>query len=148
MRAVEVGRHGGPDVLELVERDDPVPGDGELLVEVAAAGVNYIDTYQRSGAYPTEPPFVLGIEGAGRVVSVGPGVADVRPGDRVATDQLAARTPAAVSSVSMNGTRTLGTRSPNTFQLFTTPTMSSEGITTRNCPPKPLPAHTSCPRRS
>ncbi len=74
MRAVQVGRHGGPEVLELVERDDPTPGEGELLVEVAAAGVNYIDTYQRTGAYPTEPPFVLGMEGAGRVVSVGPGV--------------------------------------------------------------------------
>jgi NADPH2:quinone reductase len=84
MRAVEVGRHGGPEVLELVERDDPAPGDGELLVEVAAAGVNYIDTYQRSGAQPTEPPFVLGIEGAGRVTVVGAGVDGVREGDRVA----------------------------------------------------------------
>ncbi len=89
MRAVEVSRHGGPEVLELVERDDPTLGDGELLVEVAAAGVNFIDTYQRSGAYPTEPPFVLGMEGAGRVTAVGSDVGGsdgvgARPGDRVA----------------------------------------------------------------
>ena len=84
MQAIQVSRTGGPEVLEVVELPDPEPGEGELLVELAAAGVNYIDTYQRSGLYPTPTPFVCGMEGAGRVVAVGPGVADFAAGDRVA----------------------------------------------------------------
>jgi NADPH2:quinone reductase len=82
--AIQVSRTGGPDVLEAVELPDPKPGEGELLVELAAAGVNYVDTYQRSGLYPTPTPFVCGLEGAGRVVAVGSGVADFTAGDRVA----------------------------------------------------------------
>jgi NADPH2:quinone reductase len=84
MRAIEVRTNGGPEVLEPVELDDPVPGDGELLVQVAAAGVNYIDTYLRSGLYPATLPFVPGFEGAGAVVGVGAGVSDFAEGDRVA----------------------------------------------------------------
>jgi NADPH:quinone reductase len=83
-KAVRVSRTGGPDVLELAEIEVPEPAEGQLLVDVAAAGVNYIDTYQRSGLYPLSLPFVLGLEGAGRVASVGPGVRDFAPGDRVA----------------------------------------------------------------
>ena len=62
---------GGPEVLRLVERDAPEPGPGQVLVEVAAAGVNFIDTYHRSGLYPVALPFVPGLEGAGTVVAVG-----------------------------------------------------------------------------
>lgn len=67
--AIEVRQHGGPEVLTPIEIDDPTPGSGEIVVETAAAGVNYIDTYQRTGLYPTDPPFVLGLEGAGTVVA-------------------------------------------------------------------------------
>jgi NADPH2:quinone reductase len=83
MRAVVVGRTGGPEVLEVQERPDPSPGPGELLVDVEAAGVNFIDVYQREGRYPMDLPYVAGSEGAGRVRDVGAGVDDVRPGDRV-----------------------------------------------------------------
>lgn len=84
MLAVVVRENGGPDVLEYTEVDPPTPGPGQLLVDVAAAGVNYIDTYQREGRYPVRTPFVLGIEGAGTVSAVGEGVTDVEVGDRVA----------------------------------------------------------------
>ena len=85
VRAVVVTRAGGPDVLEVRELPTPEPGPGELLVEVGASGVNFIDVYQREGRYPTPTPFVLGIECAGRVVAVGPEVDGVTVGDRVAT---------------------------------------------------------------
>lgn len=84
-RAVVVPRHGGADVLEVQDLDVPAPGPGQLLVEVTASGVNFIDVYRREGVYPTEPPFVLGGECAGRVVAVGDGVADVSVGDVVAS---------------------------------------------------------------
>jgi NADPH:quinone reductase len=84
VQAIQVTRTGGPEVLETVELPDPKPGEGELLVELAAAGVNYIDTYQRSGLYPMPTPFVCGLEGAGRVIAAGPGVADFAVGERVA----------------------------------------------------------------
>lgn len=84
MRAIQITETGGPDVLHLTELPDPAPGPGGLLVEVAAAGVNYIDTYQRSGAYPMPLPLIPGSEGAGTVAAVGTGVGDVAIGDRVA----------------------------------------------------------------
>ncbi|GAA3874597.1 quinone oxidoreductase [Saccharothrix violaceirubra] len=83
-KAVVVRTPGGPEALEYTDVDAVAPGPGELLVEVAAAGVNYIDTYHRSGAYPLPAPFGVGLEGAGRVVGVGDDVGTVRVGDRVA----------------------------------------------------------------
>jgi NADPH2:quinone reductase len=89
MRAVRFSETGGPEVLRIEEIDDPTPGPGELVVEVAAAGVNFIDTYHRTGLYTLELPSGLGLEGAGTVRAVGDGVAHRRVGDRVAwTDQL------------------------------------------------------------
>lgn len=85
MRAIQVTETGGPDVLRLTELSDPEPGAGQLLVKVAAAGVNYIDTYHRSGAYPTPLPFIPGSEGSGTVVAVGPDT----PGNVAAGDQVA-----------------------------------------------------------
>jgi NADPH2:quinone reductase len=84
MRAIQITETGGPDVLRLVELPDPSPGLGQLLVELAAAGVNYVDTYYRSGAYPMPLPFIPGSEGAGTVTAVGPDVGDVAIGDKVA----------------------------------------------------------------
>lgn len=84
MRAIQVTEHGGPEVLKLVDIDPPKPGPTDLLVDLAAAGVNYIDTYHRSGAYPTKPPFVIGLEGAGTVREVGADVTEFTVGDRVA----------------------------------------------------------------
>ncbi len=85
MRALVVPENGGPEVLQVQQRPVPEPGPGQVLIEVAAAGVNFIDVYQREGNYPIPTPFVLGGEGAGRVSAVGPGVSDVAVGDVVAT---------------------------------------------------------------
>jgi NADPH2:quinone reductase len=84
VRAIQITECGGPEVLIPTELPDPTPGPGELLVEVAVAGVNYIDTYQRQGIYSMALPFVPGMEGAGRVREVGPGVTEFAAGDRVA----------------------------------------------------------------
>ena len=84
MHAVRIPRHGGPEVLESVDLPDPVAGDGEVLVDLAAVGVNFIDTYFREGIYPAPLPLVPGVEGAGTVREVGPGVTGFAPGDRVA----------------------------------------------------------------
>ena len=81
MRVVVGERLGGPDVLSVTERDAPRPGPGQVVVDVAAAGVNYMDIYQREGVgnYRPEPPFVPGAEGAGTVAAVGE---DVTPPGR------------------------------------------------------------------
>ncbi len=83
-RAIVVSATGGPEALKLEHRDIPEPGPGQVRVRVAAAGVNYIDVYFRTGVYPRPVPFVAGLEGAGRVEALGPGVSDLAPGDPVA----------------------------------------------------------------
>jgi NADPH2:quinone reductase len=84
MRVVQASQAGSADVLEVVECSDPSSQPGCLVVDVAAVGVNFIDTYQRSGLYPMKYPFTLGQEGAGTVIAVGDGVVGFAPGDRVA----------------------------------------------------------------
>ena len=81
---MEVRELGGPDVLTWTELAEPEARAGEIVVEVAAGGLNYIDTYQRSGLYPIPLPFVPGFEGAGTVIAVGAGVDSVSVGDHVA----------------------------------------------------------------
>jgi NADPH2:quinone reductase len=85
MRAVVLTRNGGPEVLELQEVPEPEPGANDLLVRVEAVGVNYRDVYERvgGGAYDVPPGTIVGVEGAGTVVSVGAGVDEFAPGDRV-----------------------------------------------------------------
>jgi NADPH2:quinone reductase len=84
MRAVVVIQTGGPEVLVAQDLPSPDPGPGELRVDVAAAGVNYIDVYYRTGAYPLATPFIPGSEGAGVVSAVGNGVTGFHQGDHVA----------------------------------------------------------------
>ena len=86
MRAIVVSELGGPEVMVAAEREDLAAGPGEILVRVAAAGVNFIDIYQRSGigAYTQRTPYTPGGEGAGTVLAVGDGVTDFTAGDRVA----------------------------------------------------------------
>ena len=84
MRAIQVNVCGGPEQLQLAEREACQPGEGEIAVDVAASGVNFIDVYHREGRYPMPLPFVPGLEGAGTVTAIGAGVTDVKPGDRVA----------------------------------------------------------------
>ncbi|WP_434457370.1 quinone oxidoreductase [Stutzerimonas urumqiensis] len=84
-KRIQFSRHGGPDVLELIERDVPTPGPGEVLVRNHAIGLNFIETYFREGLYaPPALPSSLGTEGAGVVEAIGEGVEGFRPGDRVA----------------------------------------------------------------
>jgi NADPH2:quinone reductase len=86
MRAVAVEEHGGPEVLKATDWPAPSPGPGQLLVDVAAAGVNFMDIYQREGRPPYRGslPHVPGAEGAGTVAAAGPGVSGFAPGDPVA----------------------------------------------------------------
>jgi NADPH:quinone reductase len=84
MKAIRIHQFGGPDVLQYEDVPDPAPKAGEALVKVDAAGVNFIDTYQRSGAYKVPLPTILGQEGGGTVTAVGPGVTTVKVGDKVA----------------------------------------------------------------
>ncbi|HZS32099.1 MAG TPA: quinone oxidoreductase [Methylomirabilota bacterium] len=84
MRAIRVPQYGGPEAMRLEELPTPRPADGQVLVRLEAAGVNFIDVYQRSGLYKNPLPVALGLEGAGVVEAVGPGVTTVRAGDRVA----------------------------------------------------------------
>jgi len=90
MRVVIGERQGGPEVLSVTEREEPRPGRGEVVVDVAAAGVNFMDIYQREGIgnYRTDPPFVPGAEGSGMVTAVGADVKDLAAGDRVAWANL------------------------------------------------------------
>ncbi|WP_433421459.1 quinone oxidoreductase family protein [Microtetraspora malaysiensis] len=83
MRAIVVSAPGDSSVLEYAERPDPAPGPGEVLVQVAASGVNFIDVYHRQGRYPLPLPFVPGSEGAGTVIATGEGVTDLVVGDAV-----------------------------------------------------------------
>jgi len=85
--AIRIHENGGPEVLKWEEVDVGDPGSGEVRVRNTAVGLNFIDTYQRSGLYPLQLPLVLGSEGAGVVEAVGPRVKDFKPGDRVAYAQ-------------------------------------------------------------
>ena len=80
MRAIQIAKTGGPEVLELVELPVPEPAAGQVLVKIEASGVNFIDTYLREGRYPAPLPFVPGQEAAGVVAALGEGVSGFRGG--------------------------------------------------------------------
>ncbi|MEX2653472.1 MAG: quinone oxidoreductase [Acidimicrobiia bacterium] len=84
MKAIRITTTGGPEALEWVDVEDPATGPNQVLVEVEAAGLNFIDTYHRSGLYPMQFPLIPGQEGAGTVAAVGEGVDGTAVGDRVA----------------------------------------------------------------
>ena len=84
-RAIQMTHTGGPEVLALTDIEVPEPGENQVLIKVAAAGVNFIETYQRSGVYSVDLPFIPGSEGAGTVAAVGSGVTNFSVGDAVAT---------------------------------------------------------------
>ncbi len=84
MKAVRFSTTGGPEVLEVVDIDAPTPGPGQVLVDVSYAGVNFLDTYQRSGLYPMPLPSGSGMEGVGTIVALGEGVTDREVGQRIA----------------------------------------------------------------
>ena len=84
--AVRVHKHGGPEVLTYEDVEIPAPGQGQIKIKTRAAGINFIDTYFRVGMYPSPVgmPFIAGNESAGDVIAVGPGVTDLKVGDRIA----------------------------------------------------------------
>ena len=84
MKAVRIHENGGPEVMRVEELPSPEPAEGQIRVNVEAAGVNFIDIYQRSGAYKLQLPLTLGLEAAGTVDALGPGVSGPKVGDRVA----------------------------------------------------------------
>lgn len=84
MKAIQVFETGGPGQLVFGEKDTPQPAKGQVLVKLAASGVNFIDVYHRTGLYPQPLPFTPGMEGAGVVEAVGESVTSIKPGDRVA----------------------------------------------------------------
>jgi NADPH:quinone reductase len=86
MRVIQIERRGGPEVLSLAEHPAPQPGPGQIVAEISAAGVNYMDIYQREGVGGYRPPlpFVTGAEGAGTIIAIGAGVTGLAVGDRVA----------------------------------------------------------------
>ena len=85
MHTIEITETGGPEVLTYVDRPIPTPGRGQILIEAEAIGVNFVDTYFRSGLYPCALPFIVGSEVCGTVAAVGEDVTSVRVGDRVAS---------------------------------------------------------------
>lgn len=88
MNAIRVHAPGGPEVLRLDDLPEPAPGPGEVLVRIEAIGVNFIEVYQRRGLYPVALPATPGSEAAGTIAALGPGVTDLRPGDRVASQSF------------------------------------------------------------
>ncbi len=84
MKAVRFEKTGGPEVLQFVDVDVPAPKEGEVRLVQRAIGLNYIDTYHRTGLYPVPLPSGIGLEGAGVIDAVGPGVKGLKAGDRVA----------------------------------------------------------------
>ncbi len=84
VKSIRVEKYGGPEVMSFQDVEVPPPGPGQALVRIHAAGVNFIDIYQRRGSYPVKLPYTPGLEASGVVEEVGEGVDDIKPGDRVA----------------------------------------------------------------
>jgi len=84
MKAIQMSQYGGPEVLKIQKVPIGEPGPGQALIRIKMAGVNFIDIYQRRGAYPVKLPYIPGLEASGIVEAVGDGVKNVQPGDRVA----------------------------------------------------------------
>ena len=89
MKAIRISETGGPEVMKLVDADPGKPGPGQVRVRQTAVGLNYIDTYHRSGLYPVPLPSGLGLEAAGVVEELGEGVTSLAPGDRIAYETAA-----------------------------------------------------------
>jgi NADPH2:quinone reductase len=124
-KAIRIFRTGGPEVMEYVDVEVGEPGPGEARVRHAACGLNYIDVYFRTGAYPQPLPAGLGMEGAGVVEAVGEGVSHVKPGDRVA---YAARPPGAYAEVRTMPAAGL-VKLPDSIDFDTAAAMMLQGLT-------------------
>ena len=124
-KAIRMSKAGGPEVMEYVDVEVGEPGPGEARVRHAAIGLNYIDVYFRSGAYPQPLPAGLGMEGAGTVEAVGPDVVHIKPGDRVA---YAARPPGAYAQARVMPAAAL-VKLPDSIDFDTGAAMMLQGLT-------------------
>ncbi|HSD86054.1 MAG TPA: quinone oxidoreductase [Kofleriaceae bacterium] len=125
MRAIQIDRVGGPEVMELREVPVSEPAKGEVRVRHSAIGINFIDTYVRTGLYPAKLPVVLGSEGAGVVDAVGPGVTHLAVGDRVA---YAARTQGSYAEARVLDATPV-VKLPDAISFETAAAMMTKGLT-------------------
>jgi NADPH2:quinone reductase len=136
MRATVARRAGGPEVMSLIDVPAPAVGPRSVRVDVAACGVNYIDTYQRSGVYPVEFPFTPGLEGAGEIIEVGDEVDWATIGDRVA---WASTAQSYAEQVVLN--RTDAYRVPDAVPLDTAAALMLQGLTAHYLSASSFPLH-------
>ena len=125
-RAIQISAFGGPDVMQLVDLPVGDPGPGEVRIRHHAIGLNFIDVYQRTGLYPNALPLTLGMEAAGVVESVGPGVSHLQAGDRVA---YAAQPPGSYCEVRVMPAKCV-VRLPDGIDDETGAAMMLKGMTT------------------
>jgi NADPH:quinone reductase len=124
-KAVQIRQHGGPEQMELVDVQVGDPGPGEIRIRHKAIGLNFIDVYQRTGLYPMAMPLTLGMEGAGIVEAVGPGVTHLKAGDRAA---YASNPPGSYSEVRVMPAKNV-CRLPDAISFETGAAMMLKGLT-------------------
>ena len=139
--AVRIDRHGGPEELKLVEVEVGDPGPGEIRIRHKAVGLNFIDTYQRSGLYPFPMPLQLGMEGAGVVEAVGEGVTHLKAGDRAA---YASQPPGSYSEVRVMPAKCV-CKLPEAISFETGAAMMLKGLTAQYLLRKTLPVEGLAP---
>ena len=126
MRAIQIKKNGGPEVLELKDIKLEKPNEDEVTIEHKAIGLNYIDTYHRSGLYPLKLPTGIGAEGAGIIISIGSGVKDFKVGDKVSY----AGAPLGAYSTHRNYPIKNLVKVPNNIDLEVAATLMTKGLTT------------------
>ncbi len=135
-KAVQIDRHGGPEELKIVEVDVGEPGAGEIRIRHKAVGLNFIDTYQRSGLYPFAMPLLLGMEASGIVEAVGEGVTHLKVGDRAA---YASQPPGSYCEVRVMPAKCV-CKLPDAISFETGAAMMLKGLTAQYLLKKTLPA--------
>ncbi|WP_218508138.1 quinone oxidoreductase [Variovorax sp. dw_308] len=135
-KAVRIDRHGGPEELKIVEVDVGDPGPGQIRIRHKAVGLNFIDTYQRSGLYPFQMPLLLGMEASGVVEAVGEGVTHLKAGDRAA---YASQPPGAYCELRVMPAKSV-CKLPDSISFETGAAMMLKGLTAQYLLKKTLPA--------
>tara|TARA_B110001450_G_scaffold204739_1_gene194463 strand:+ start:1 stop:972 length:972 start_codon:yes stop_codon:yes gene_type:complete len=126
MKAVEINKTGGPEVLEVKDITLSAPGPGEVTIEQKAIGLNYIDTYHRSGLYPLKLPSGIGLEGAGVITEVGENVKDFKAGDKISYAGI----PLGSYSTHRNFPKKNLVKVPEGIDLEVAATLMTKGLTT------------------
>ena len=134
MKAVEINKTGGTEVLEVKEITLDKPGANEVTIEQKAIGLNYIDTYHRSGLYPLNLPIGLGLEGAGIITNIGENVKDFKIGDKISYAGI----PLGSYSTHRNYPTKNLVKVPEGIDLEVAATLMTKGLTTFICYIKPF----------